>query len=499
MSAQGRQGRELTVGIVGSSELVQRIVLAGLPAAADRSWPLSADRGLPARGGTDRHPAADRGWDRTWAADNGAPAERLPAADRGRADRHPRIVTAAYRTESEAAEKAARLAPVADAVLFGSRAAYEFASQETTLPCPATYIKLGGSSLYAALQRAVRAGQDLARCSFDGLVRGEVETALAELEITGAEPQVHEQAATATAITAFHQRLHADGRTTAAFTCMESVADRLEPTGVPVFLVRPTVSAILAGLRISALLAENRALWQAQLAVIVVEVPGWRDSARRMAPWHAREELRLTVHRFLVREAQRMQAAVSPQGEHAFLVTTTRGALATAPDGPDELPFARRARAELGIGLDVAIGTGQTAAEAEARARAMLGRYAPTPRLSGQQAGHGQPNVPRPRTAQPAAPPRGMATLARLAQQLPAGATPVVDAELTAKVLAVTPRTARRQLRALVDDGLAWPLPPTSGQQPGRPRQAYRLVIERLEPDGGARGAVPPGQHSNAG
>jgi hypothetical protein len=483
MSAQGRQGRELTVGIVGSTELVQRIVLAGLPAAAERSWPLSADRSWtaqPDRVAADRRAAGERGWDRAWTTDKGWPADRGQAGDRtARSDRHPRIVTAAYRAESEAAEKAARLASVADAVLFGSRAAYEVAGQASALPCPATYIKLGGSSLYAALQRAARAGQDLARCSFDGLSAGEVGSALSELEIAGAEPQVHEQAASAATIAAFHQRMHREGRATAAFTCVDSVAERLT-AGPPVFLVRPTVSAILAGLRVSALLAENRALWQAQLAIVVVEVPAWRDNARRTAPWHAREELRLTVHRFLIREAQRMQAAVSPQGEHGFLITTTRGALTVSPDWPDELAFVRRARAELGITLEVVVGTGQTAAEAEARARSMLGRYALAPRAAGQQPAHGQLSVPRQRNAE-AEPPRGMATLARLAQQLPAGASPVVDAELTAKALSVTPRTARRQLRALVDDGLAWPLPPTSGPQPGRPRQAYRLVLERLE------------------
>jgi hypothetical protein len=483
MSAQGRQGRELTVGIVGSTELVQRIVLAGLPAAAERSWPLPAERNWAAQPdrAADRRAAGERGWDRAWNSDKGWPADRGQAWDRtARSERHPRIVTAAYRAESEAAEKAARLASVADAVLFGSRAAYELAGQANALPYPATFIKLGGSSLFAALQRAARAGQELARCSFDGLSSGEVGAALSELEITGADPQVREQAASAAAVAAFHQRMHREGLTTAAFTCMDSVAERLTG-GPPVFLVRPTVSAILAGLRASALLAENRALWQAQLAIVVVEVPAWRDNARRTAPWHAREELRLTVHRFLIREAQRMQATVSPQGEHSFLITTTRGALAVSPDGPDELAFVRRARAELGITLEVAVGTGQTAGEAEARARAMLGRYVLAPRASGQQSGTGQPNVPRPRSAPAAEPPRGMATLARLAQQLPAGASPVVDAELTAKVLSVTPRTARRQLRALVDDGLAWPLPPTSGPQPGRPRQAYRLVLERLE------------------
>jgi len=76
---------------------------------------------------------------------------------------------------------------------------------------------------------------------------------------------------------------------------------------------------------------------------------------------------------------------------------------------------------------------------------------------------------------------RSLETLAKLAQRLAADASPIVDAELTGRLLSVTPRTARRQLRALADQGLALPLPPSRTQHPGRPRHAYRLVIEKLD------------------
>ena len=75
---------------------------------------------------------------------------------------------------------------------------------------------------------------------------------------------------------------------------------------------------------------------------------------------------------------------------------------------------------------------------------------------------------------------RSLETLTRLARKLAADAAPVVDAELTGQLLSVTPRTARRQLRAMADQGLALPLPPRRNRHPGRPRQAYRLVVEEL-------------------
>jgi predicted ArsR family transcriptional regulator len=56
-----------------------------------------------------------------------------------------------------------------------------------------------------------------------------------------------------------------------------------------------------------------------------------------------------------------------------------------------------------------------------------------------------------------------------------------VDAETAGRLLGVTPRTARRLLHGLVEEGLAWPLPPSRTPQPGRPRQFYRLVTEKLE------------------
>lgn len=35
---------------------------------------------------------------------------------------------------------------------------------------------------------------------------------------------------------------------------------------------------------------------------------------------------------------------------------------------------------------------------------------------------------------------------------------------------------------AVVEEGLAWPLPPNRTPQPGRPRQLYRLIVEKLGP-----------------
>jgi hypothetical protein len=443
---------ELTIGIVGPHDLVERIMLSGFP--------------LAHQGGT-------------------------RAASPGGAQGPPRrLVAAAYRDEQEAADKVARLGTAIDSCLFASHVPYEYARRAGALSIPATYIPLGGSALYAALLRASRqAGCDLANSSIDTLSRAEVDDAFSELAIPSAGVAVREDPAGPAALASFHERLWQRDRTSVAFTCLQSVASRLTTAGIPVFILRPTGSAIRSALRTAALLGSNRRLEDAQLAVVIVEVPTLRDTARRSVPRQSREEIRLTVHKFLVQEAQRIQAAVSPLSDHSFLVTATRGSLTAGTGGPRVLPFAERARSELGISIEVGVGAGRTAVDAEARARAALGRAQPGsagPGAAMEAGAHGL--VPSPRTAAAArAWPRSLETLARLADKLPASDTALaVDAETAGRLLDVTPRTARRLLQALVEEGLAWPLPPSRTPQPGRPRQVYRLVVERLE-RGGAR------------
>ena len=437
-------GAEPTIGIVGPHELVERIMLSGLP--------LSAGPG----------PAQQ--------------SERAEAPTR-------RLVTAAYREEQEAPEKVARLGASVDACLFASRVPYEYARRAGVLTVPATYIQLSGSALYAAMLRASRDGLDIGRASLDVVSQADAEDAFAELGIAADGLHVREEVSGASVISAFHERLWHQNEIAVAFTCVQSVARKLSAAQVPVYLLRPTGSAIRSALRTGTLLAGYRRLENAQLAVVIVEVPTLRDTVRRGAPRQAREELRLTVHRFLVQEAQRIHATVSTLNEHGFLVIATRGSLSQATDGLGGPPFVERARSELGIGIEVGVGGGRTELEAEARARASLGRPPAAARLAARERSGSQPLVPGQRVpaTTTTASVRGLETLVRLSEKLSAsGSTPVVDAETAGRLLSVTPRTARRLLATLVDEGLAWPLPPSRSPQPGRPRQAYRLVIEKL-------------------
>jgi hypothetical protein len=446
VNGSSRAQGELTIGIVGPHDLVERIMLSGTPAGGKSGGATSAS-----------------------SIEAGPPR---------------RLVAAAYRDEQEAPDQVARLGPAIDVCLFASRIPYEHARAAGVLMCPATFVQLGGGALYAALMRADRDGaHDPARSSIDVLSRAEVEEAFGELGVPATGVHVREDAGSAAVVSSFHERLWRRGETSAAFTCLQSVETRLSAAGVPVFPIRPTGSDIRGALRTAALIGGYRRLEDAQLALALVEVPTLRDSGRRASPRQSRDELRLTVHRFLVQEAQRIHAAVSPTSDHGFMIVATRGSLARATDGFRVPPFADRARSDLGITIEVGIGLGRTAVEAEAHARASLGRVQ-AGAIRGFAAGReGQAPVPAPRTPEGGVRrSRSLETLARLAEKLAeTDSTMVVDAETAGQLLAVTPRTARRLLHIMVEEGLAWPLPPSRSPAPGRPRQFYRLVVEQLE------------------
>ena len=165
-NGQRQSPLELTIGVVGSHDLVERIMLS--PAAAP--GPHRAAPGLP---GTDL-----------------APAGFPPGPGLAR-----RLVAAAYRSEQEAGDKVLRLGPGIDAWLFASQTPYVYARRAGVLHGPATCVPLGGSALYAALLRGCRdGGYDLARLSVDTLSRTEVNDAFADLGMTSSNVHVREDA-----------------------------------------------------------------------------------------------------------------------------------------------------------------------------------------------------------------------------------------------------------------------------------------------------------------
>lgn len=397
-----------------------------------------------------------------------------------------RLMAAPYNEEGEAAERLNTLRTSIDVCLFTGPLAYEVANRLGALSMPATYVPLGGAALYSALLRATgERGYDPRRVSIDVLSRAEVEEVYADLGIDAAQVYVREGSGGPE----FHERLQRAGRTTAALTCMHGVARRLREIGVRTLEVRPTTASIRAGLNTAALLGAASQMETAQIAIGIVDVPTLRDASQQGTHRYWREDLKLTVHRLLLDEARRSGLLLWPHDDHSYLIAATAGSIAAATRGFRAPPFVERIRKELGIVVEVGVGLGTTAQDAESHARAALSWA----RRSKGRRGFVVDRIGRafPVTAQDPervagrADVKGLDALARLAFALEQGHDSsgrlIVDAETAARSLGVTQRTARRLLRELVEDGLAWPLPPNRSPQPGRPRQLYRLIREKLD------------------
>src|SRR4051794_21435622 len=107
-----------------------------------------------------------------------------------------RLVAAAYRDEQEAADKVVRLGSGGDVCLFASPVPYEFARKAGVLTMPATYVPLNGAALQGTLLRAaLNEHHEPSRVSIDVLSRAEVEEAYGEINLSTEHVHLREEAA----------------------------------------------------------------------------------------------------------------------------------------------------------------------------------------------------------------------------------------------------------------------------------------------------------------
>jgi hypothetical protein len=397
-----------------------------------------------------------------------------------------RLVAVAYDNDADIARELARVQPELDVCLFAGPLPYDLAREAGAISVPATFVPLSGSALYGTLLRAVLdGGYDLRRVSIDSVPRREVDEAYDDIGVPadGVHVLEYSDPSSPSAFESFHSGLYRSGTTSVALTSVRSVAERLAAVGVPVLLVRPTKATVRIALRTAVLLGLGSRLEESQIAIGIIQTPvGGGDFGA----------LRLALHGLLLDEARGMGATVLPRDEGGYYVVATLGSLVAATDDFAVPPFVDRVRAELGIDVELGIGLGETARDAEANARVALVRARTDGEHASYLVGHDGhvlmlPSRPRVRlAAQDDARAKARATLARLIElmrsygDLPASGPVVVDAAAVATLLGITPRAARRLLHALSELGLAWQMPRARTTGPGRPRQPYRLMVEKL-------------------
>lgn len=408
-----------------------------------------------------------------------------------------RLVGAAYGEEHESRARLRTMESRIDVCLFAGPLAYDLARAEADLSVPATYVPVSGAALYSALLRGVLDGAcDPNRISVDSVSAEELAEAYAEIGLGTDHVHVHayDRPESAAEFFSFHEALYRQGESTMALTTVPAVEQQLIEADIPVRRMIPTVATLRIALNTAALLGTGNRLEEAQIAIAIVQPTSAARPVNAGPSNYWQQELKLALHRELLRDARRMGATVLPRDEHGHMVITTLGALDRITEGFRVAPFLEHIQTELGLPVEVGIGLGMTARDAEAKAQAAVDKSTADGSAAAYVMGPGDTILALPArlhqpseaaATAPADSSKGSEILERLLDGLsaqPGGPVPetaIVDADKVAALLDVTARTARRLLHTLVDEGLAWPLPPIRSARAGRPRQPYQLITRR--------------------
>ncbi|HEY9294673.1 MAG TPA: hypothetical protein VIP98_25600 [Microlunatus sp.] len=437
-----RTGEEITIGVIGADEIVHR-VMAVARESGNRSW---------------------------------------------------RLIAAVYNDERDAHRQAMKVASRVDVCMFAGPFPYDIATRHGDLPVPATFVPIGGPSIYGTLLHGKMEGIfDPLRVSVDSVAPDDVYAAYREigLDPSGVRVQQYVEPESAGHFLDFHRDLYTSGETTGAVTTVPTVAAALAEAGVPSLKMTPSGLTLRHALQTAALVGSGAKLEESRIVTMIVRVPSGALGSHASPSNYWYQELKLSLHRELLREARPMDAAVLVRDERSYLIVTTMGSLNMATDELSVAPFLGRVAGELRINLELGIGLGRSTREAELNAEAAVDRASSTagdtaylvgPDGTVLQLPAARQGAPEPVAASPAKDTKGIDVLRRLQDLLAddGDTERVVDAERVADLLGVTLRTARRTLNTLVDDGLAWPMPPARSSKVGRPPRPYQLLVEKL-------------------
>src|SRR5690625_6046650 len=283
-----------------------------------------------------------------------------------------RLVTASDAGARGAYGQALRIAKDVDVLLYSGPLPYDVAMAGESLPVPATFVPLGGVALPTALLRGALTNTiETTRISIDSVSTREVQEIYAELDLAMDSVHVLEyrESISLEEFFDFHVENYRSGRTTGAITTVPEVAERLTDAGIPNLTMAPAPLTLRNSLHTARLLASGAKMDDSRIAIVIVRLPASALPNRTSSSNYWFQELKLSLHRTLLHEARRMDAAVLQRDEQSFLVITTMGSLRTGTDDLRRAPFLARISADLGIETEVGIGLGSTALQAEENAQ----------------------------------------------------------------------------------------------------------------------------------
>lgn len=403
-----------------------------------------------------------------------------------------------YAQPAEVSELLGRYDAAVDVWLFSGQVPYYYALDAKTTTKPLFYIPHTGSSLYRVLlQIACVKRLPIDSISFDLISRQEIEETCADvpLQVNNIYVKEFKNIISSQDLADYHYALWQAGKTKAAVTTLQSAYEELQRLQVPVFRIWPLRDNIRTTLDIAIRTVEAAAFKDSQIAVQHIAIDDYEGVVREARSSYDVRRLEAALYEILINYTERTQGSINVHGHGQYTIYSTRGAVEQITEQFTVMPIKEEMIKALSVPVSGGIGFGRTAHAAEENAYKALG-FA---RHQGKGnwmlvSDEGEVFGPLSSAAHLQYSLRiDDEKIRRLAQQLGISGTTLnrllaglnkldaaaVGADDLAQHLAITSRSARRLLAALVENKLA-ELSQQETLHKGRPRNLYRLFAERF-------------------
>lgn len=405
-------------------------------------------------------------------------------------------VSLVYKDASEVQEILTQHATEFDMWVFSGIVPYQHALA-LKLNKPLFYIPHTGSSLYRVLlQMTYIENLKIENISFDTFRKEEVEEAFTDINLPLPKTYVnhYEGIISAGEITEWHYNLWKSGQCNIAVTCFLATYENLKKMGIPAFRIWPTRSDIRTTLDIAVNAFEAQRFKGSQLAIQQIAIDDYDDIIRASTSYDVKR-IEIRLYQILVSYAEKLRGSIVLRGDGQYTLYSTRGILEELTDGFIVMPILEEITRDVAVKVSGGIGFGATAYAAEENAFRALGiaqqkgkglwmvvtddRQAIGPLSS---AVHLKYSVRADEAVCKKFADKlnlSITTVNKLLAVIDKLAKETIGADDLAMYLAITPRSARRLLATLVDQGLA----EVAGEEmlvKGRPRKLYKIFLEML-------------------
>ncbi|AZN43877.1 hypothetical protein EJC50_23900 [Paenibacillus albus] len=288
-----------------------------------------------------------------------------------------RPIPIVYEEDSEAPRLAEQLGGTVEVLLASGPVPYNRIREEANVQVALHYVPLTDTGFYRALFRlrnTIGSVEQNLRISMDTLSKQMVQKSLSEINETHTEAIYYDgpDFASKEQLIAYHQEQYESGACVAALTADESVARELTALAIPNEWIIPTDQNITVALERALLSTETRQSREAQVVVGLVNLDQFEKRIHVHTSEHEVQKLKLDIHRMLLDYVESLDGYLTPLGGDEYLFFTTRGIFERVTGGYKKISLGKSIYQKFGLSLSIGMGFGRSANEAGTHARIAL-------------------------------------------------------------------------------------------------------------------------------